>query len=49
MGIHLLAMQHVGLFFEDDQGVKLIRPYLLEADSDAQLQRRPEIEGAAQQ
>ncbi len=37
------------LGFKDEHGMELIRPDLVEANSDAQLQRRPEIERAPQQ
>jgi hypothetical protein len=46
MGIYLLAVQPVALFFEHHQGAELVRPNFIETDPDAQLQGRPEIECA---
>jgi hypothetical protein len=48
MLVQLLAIQGVAFVFEQDEGPVLIRPDLVEADSDAQFQRRPEIERATQ-
>jgi hypothetical protein len=49
MGIHLLAIQNVALFFEDNQGAKLIRPDFIETNPDPQLQCRPKIQRPADQ
>jgi len=42
-------VQQITFFFKNQHGVKLIRPDFVQADSDAQLQRRTEIERAPQQ
>ena len=49
MRVHLLAVQRVAFLFQDHQRLKLVRADLIKVDSDAQLQRRPKIERAAQQ
>jgi hypothetical protein len=49
MLLQLLATQGVAFIIEGHHRPELIRPDLVQADSDAQLQRRPEIERATQQ
>ncbi|QOY88186.1 hypothetical protein [Paludibaculum fermentans] len=45
MRIHLLTVQPVSFFFQHHQRPKLIRPDIIEADRDAQLQGGPDIDG----
>ncbi|GIW55500.1 MAG: hypothetical protein KatS3mg082_1904 [Nitrospiraceae bacterium] len=47
--LHISAIGQITFLFDDEHGEELIRPDLVEADSDAQLQRRPEIKRAPQQ
>jgi hypothetical protein len=49
MRVHLFAVQRITLLFQRHQRLELVRADLIEADSDAQLQRRPKVERAAQQ
>lgn len=45
----VLPVELLPLVFNYEHGHELIRPDLVEADSDAQFQRRPEIERATQE
>jgi hypothetical protein len=47
MGIDALLIQPLALLFEDQHGVELVGPDLIERNSHTQLQRRPEVERAA--
>jgi len=49
MLVQLLAIQGVAFVCEQDEGSELIRPDLVQADSDAHLQRGLEIDRTAQQ
>ncbi len=43
MRLHLLAVQLFAFVFEDQHRVELVRANVIEAEVDAQLQRRPEV------
>lgn len=45
--VQLFTVQTVTFFFEDEHGEELIGPDFLKPDSDTELQRRPEVDGAA--
>jgi hypothetical protein len=49
MGIDPFLIQPLALVFEDQHGIELVGADLIERNADAQLQRGPEIERAADQ
>ena len=46
MGVHPLAVQLVPFVVQDQHRVKLVCRDLVQADVDAQIERRPQVEGA---